>query len=297
MQRTELQFPVRAESCAATLHRPDAVEPVACLVMAHGFSSTREERLHVYGERFAAAGYAALVFDYRHFGDSGGQPRQVVDIKGQLEDYRAAIDFARRLEQVDPERIVLWGTSFSGGHVLKLAVDDPSIAATIAQTPFTDGASAIRAADLKTFVRGSVYGIVDVIGSWAGREPVLVPAVGPPGSFAAITEPGAEQAQKQLVGPDSRWRNEVAARFALTVGTYRPAAKANRIAGPLLVCVATGDKTTPHEPAAKVAARAPRGELREYACGHFDIYDGDWFERMVADEIEFLDRHLGNQST
>jgi fermentation-respiration switch protein FrsA (DUF1100 family) len=260
--------------------------------MAHGFSSTREEALQSYGERFAAAGYCALVFDYRHFGDSGGQPRQLISIARQLEDYRAAVEFARGLKQVDPAAIVLWGTSFSGGHVLKLAAEDHTISAAIAQTPFTDGASAIKAADIKTFLRGSAYGVADLVGSWAGREPVLVPAVGPPGSFAAMTEPGAEQAQKELVGEDSRWRNEVAARIALTIGTYRPAAKAHRIACPLLVCVATADKTTPHEPAMKVAQRAPRGELREYDCGHFEIYDGAWFDQMVADEIAFLRRHL-----
>jgi fermentation-respiration switch protein FrsA (DUF1100 family) len=265
--------------------------------MAHGFSSTREERLHAYGERFAAAGYAALIFDYRHFGDSGGQPRQLLSIARQLEDYRAAIEFARGLDQIDADQIALWGTSFSGGHVLKLAAEDHSISATISQTPFTDGASAIKAASIKTFVRGTAYGVADLVCSWAGREPVLVPAVGPPGSFAAITEPGAEQAQQDLVGADSRWRNEVAARFALTVGAYRPAAKAHRIACPLLVCVATADKTTPHEPALRVARRAPRGELRQYACGHFDIYDGAWFDTMVNDEIAFLDRHLGKPGT
>src|SRR6476619_3796169 len=150
--------------------------------MAHGFSSTREERLHAYGERFADAGYAALVFDYRHFGDSGGQPRQLISIARQQSDYRAAIECARGLGQVDSERIVLWGTSFSGGHVLKLGADDHTISAVISQTPFTDGASAIRAADFKTFVRGSAYGVADVVGSWMGRPPVLVPAVGPPGS-------------------------------------------------------------------------------------------------------------------
>lgn len=295
MQRTELQFPSRAESCAATLHRPAGTESAACIVLAHGFSSTRGERLQLYGERFAAAGYAALVFDYRHFGDSSGEPRQLLHIGRQLEDYRAAVDFARSLDAVDPERIVLWGTSFSGGHVLRLAAEDHTIAAAIAQTPFTDGASAIKAAEPKNVVRGTAYGIADQVGAWVGREPVLVPAVGPPGSFAAITEPGAEQAQRELVGEDSRWRNEIAARVALTIGAYRPAAKAHRIGCPLMVCVATGDLTTPHEPAQRVAQRAPRGELYEFACGHFDIYEGEWFEQMVSEEIAFLDRHLSKE--
>ena len=82
--------------------------------MAHGFSGVRDQRLDAYAERFAAAGLACLVFDYRHFGDSGGQPRQLLDIGRQLDDWRAAIAFARSLEEVDGDRIGLWGTSFSG---------------------------------------------------------------------------------------------------------------------------------------------------------------------------------------
>lgn len=263
------------------------------MILAHGFSSTRSEKLQYYGERFAAAGFAALVFDYRHFGDSGGQPRQLISLRKQLEDYRAAVEFARGRPEIDAESIVLWGTSLSGGHVLKLAAQDGSLAAVIAQTPFTDGASAIRSAELRNVIKGVGYGLVDAALGALGREPLLAPAVGPPGTFAAITESGAEEAQKRLVSDDSRWRNEVAARVGLTIGAYRPAAGAARIACPLLVCVATADATTPAEPAARVARRAPRGELREYACGHFDIYEGGWFERMVTDEIEFLRRHLG----
>lgn len=293
MDHREIQFPSRSESCAATLHVPGGADPAACMILAHGFSSTRGEGLQDYGERFAAAGFAALVFDYRHFGDSGGHPRQLISLRRQLEDYRAAVEFARTLPAVDSARIALWGTSLSGGHVLKLAAEESSIAAAIAQTPFTDGASAIKAAEWRNVLKGVGYGLADAARGLAGRDPLLAPAVGAPGTFAAITEPGAQEAQQRLVAPDSLWRNEVAARIGLTIGAYRPAAKADRIACPLLVCVATADATTPPEPALRVARRAPRGELREYACGHFDIYDGEWFEQMVGDEIEFLRRHLG----
>ena len=93
------------------------------MVLAHGFGGVKEARLDAYAERFAAAGYAALVFDYRHFGDSGGEPRLLIDIGRQQADWRAAIAFARALEGVDGERIALWGTSFSGGHVIELAAD------------------------------------------------------------------------------------------------------------------------------------------------------------------------------
>ena len=101
--------------------------------MGHGFSGTRDLGLHAYAQRFAVAGLAVLVFDYRHFGASGCPPRQMVHGARQQEDYRAAVRFARGLEGVDPSRIALWGTSFSGSHVIAIAATDPRIAALVAQ--------------------------------------------------------------------------------------------------------------------------------------------------------------------
>ena len=95
-----------------------------CVVLAHGFGGTVDSGLMPYAERFAAAGLDALAFDYRHFGASAGEPRQLVSVPRQLEDYAAAIAFARGLDGVDPDRIVVWGTSFSGGHVVEVAVAD-----------------------------------------------------------------------------------------------------------------------------------------------------------------------------
>jgi len=98
---------------------------------------SRDARLDAYAERFVAAGLAALVFDYRHFGASAGHPRQLMDIDRQLGDWRAAIAYARSLPGIDPDRIALWGTSFSGGHVAALAAADPRIAAAISQVPYS----------------------------------------------------------------------------------------------------------------------------------------------------------------
>ena len=83
------------------------------IVMAHGFGCVRALRLPSHAEHFAAAGYVVVVFDYRNFGDSDGRPRQLLDIAGQLADWRAAIGWARTLGGVDPERVVGWGTSLS----------------------------------------------------------------------------------------------------------------------------------------------------------------------------------------
>ncbi|MDN5931699.1 MAG: alpha/beta fold hydrolase, partial [Pseudonocardia sp.] len=121
MSRTEHPFTVDGEQCAAWLFRPDSPGRVPCVVLAHGFGMTRACRLDAWAERFAAAGLAALVFDYRGFGDSGGSPRQVLDIAAQRADWRAAVAHARTTPGIDAGRVALWGTSFSGGHVLAVA--------------------------------------------------------------------------------------------------------------------------------------------------------------------------------
>ncbi|MDP9344610.1 MAG: alpha/beta hydrolase [Actinomycetota bacterium] len=291
--REDVEFTSGADRCAAWLYRPDsATGRVPCVVMAHGFGATRADRLPAYAERFAAAGFAALLFDYRHFGDSGGEPRQLLDISRQLDDYRAAIGFARGLDGIDPLRIALFGSSFSGGHVVTIAAGDRSIAAVIAQAPFADGLPTVVAVGARNALRGAALGIVDQLGALAGHPPRMMPTVGPPGSFAAMTAPEAEPGVASITGEGSRWRNEVAARVMLHIAQYRPVARASKVRCPLFVAICDRDETTPPEPAAKLAEKAPRGELVRYPIGHFDIYTGEDFERAVADQAAFLNRTL-----
>jgi len=95
MSRTDVTFPSQGLELAAWSYLPEGEGPHPIVVMAHGFSGTRELRLDAYAERFQAAGLGALLFDYRHFGASPGEPRQLLDIRRQLEDWAAAIAHAR----------------------------------------------------------------------------------------------------------------------------------------------------------------------------------------------------------
>ena len=293
MSREHISFPSGEERCAAYLYRPrDATGDVPCVVMAHGFSATRDDRLPGYAERFAAAGLAVLLFDYRHFGRSTGEPRQLLDIGRQLDDYRAAVRFARGLDGTDPARIALWGTSFSGGHVLTLGAEGHAPAAIVAQVPFCDGIATLLLAPPRVALRATLYGLADRALALIGAGPIMIPAVGPPGSFAVMTAPEADPGMAAVVVPRSRWRNEVAARIMLHVARYRPGTKADKITAPLLICVADRDETTPPGPAVAAAERAPRGELQRYPIGHFDAYLGADFEQIVGDQVRFLRRHL-----
>lgn len=294
VERTELTFDSGGVGCAAYLYRPavgSSADRVPCVVMAHGFTATRDDRLPDYAQRFADAGLAVLVFDYRHFGASEGEPRQLIDVGRQQEDYHAAIRCARRLDGVDPDRIVLWGSSFSGGHVIAVAARDLRVSAVISQVPFADGVAASWQIPMWTQLRLAVAGVQDVIRAILGRPPRLVPAVGPPGAIAVMTDPEAEPGMRAVVSEGSPWRNEVTARTLFSVPLYRPGLRAERLGMPLLVCVTEADHTTPPGPAIRMAERAPRGELRRYPGGHFSLYQGEGFEHALRDQIEFLRRH------
>jgi uncharacterized protein len=160
--REDVTFDSHGTACAAWLYRPtgapgEGSPPV--IVMAHGFAAIKVLRLDAYAERFAEAGYAVLVFDYRGWGDSAGQPRRVLDIRGQHRDWRAAVAHARQLEGVDSSRVVLWGTSFGGGHALRLAARDHDVAAVVAQVPHVSGPASAFSQPPKLVARLLVAGV------------------------------------------------------------------------------------------------------------------------------------------
>jgi dienelactone hydrolase len=291
-------FPSGGVRCAADLYRPDDVtQALPCVVMGHGFSGTKG-LARVYAERFAEAGLAVLVFDYRHFGASGGEPRQIVDAGKQREDYHAAVRFARSLPGIDPEQIALWGTSLSGGHVIAVAAEDPRIAAVVAQVPLIDArrtGRTLRQRLQRALTRSKLTLFVaagrDAFRAVLGRPPYLAQVVGNPSEAAVFTEWEARAAFDALGGEAAGWRNAFAPRFVFGLPRYR-AGTAERLPMPLLVCVADDDLEASPIFAAWVAQRAPREEVRHYPVGHFDVYVEPVRSRVIADQIVFLRAHL-----
>jgi uncharacterized protein len=290
MDREDLEFRSGEDMCAAWLY-PAAGDGAAApiVVMAHGLSGTRRDGLGPFAERFAAAGIAALLFDHRGFGDSGGEADRF-DPRRQLDDWRAAIAFARSLPGVDAERVATFGSSMGGGNALAAAAGDARVAAVVSQVPFLDmWRQAHRSSPLVTARM--------LLAALRGKH---LPAVGQPDEAAFINAPGGEAGWRHVVaiGEDSRWRNRVSSRWLLGA-PYRPARLAAKLHCPWLLCVGEADRVA--KPAAAIAAarRAPLGELRTYpGIDHFDIYDGPEFEAVVTDETAFLRNHLlGEVST
>ena len=268
----------------------------ACVIMAGGSAVTKEPGTDRFAQRFQAAGFAVLAFDYRHLGESGGQPRQVVRVREQLADWQAAMGFAATLPGVDPAQLVAWGFSLSGGHVLRVAASHPELAAVIAQTPLADGPAAGRRALRHTpqsALRLAGRAILDGLGALVSRPPLLVPLAGSPGSVAAVTTPDGLDGDRAL-NPGHRypgWPQVIAARSALRAGLYRPGKYASRVRVPLLMLVCDQDQTALAAPAIRVAQRAPRGELVRLPGGHYAPFL-DGYEQAVAAELSFLRQHL-----
>lgn len=274
-----------------------------CVVMGHGFGATRDAGLLPFAERFAAAGTDVVVFDYRGYGASEGEPRQHVDHRRHREDYHAAVARARALDGVDPDRIVLWGSSYSGGHVVAVAAADRRVAALISQGAAMDGLGAVveilRYAGPRHLLRLSAHALRDVAGSLVGAPEHRVAVVGPPGSVAAITAPGAEDGYRKIMGPT--FRNEMAARGILGILANRPVTAAGRLRCPALFVVADADNIAPPGAVRAAAERARRAgndvEVLELDTGHFDIYGGEPFETSVARQVAFLEKTLYPSST
>jgi fermentation-respiration switch protein FrsA (DUF1100 family) len=291
--RHDVSFDSGADTCAAWLYVPTGVTaPPPVVILGHGLGGTREMRLDAFAERFAQAGIAALAFTYRHFGDSTGEPRQLLSITRQLADWDAAIAFVRSRRDLDRTRIAVWGSSFGGGHAITVAARHPELTAAIAQCPFTDGLASARALGPLASLKVLPSVVRDYLSVLRRRPPVMIPLAGKPGSLALMNAPDALPGYRALVPPDTTFRNEVAARVAPTITAYRPGRSARAVVCPILFCISDTDTVTPPHQTERYARTAPRAEIKHYDAGHFEFYLGDAFEQLVGDQIEFLTRHL-----
>lgn len=142
-----VQFYSEGLPMAGIVYRPDgqpAGERRPGILLCHGFTGVKEMALPDVAQRFAAAGYPALTFDYRYFGESGGEPRHRLLPLEQVQDIRNALTYFQTLDGVDPERIALWGTSFGGANVIYAAAHDAWVGCVIANVPVTNGPRWLR---------------------------------------------------------------------------------------------------------------------------------------------------------
>lgn len=295
--RKDFEFSAEGVTLRGWLYLPDRVRgPAPTVVMAHGFSAVKEMYLDAYAEAFAEAGLGALVFDNRNFGASDGEPRQEIDPWAQVRDYRHAITYACTLAEVDRGRIGVWGSSYSGGHVLVVGAIDRRVKCVVSQVPLISGwrgVSRLIRADFLAGVRAQFD--QDREARFAGQPPTMMPVVAEdplapcalptPDSWQWFSETGRTRAPS--------WRNEVTLRTLEMIMEYEPGGYIERISPtPLLMIVAAGDHLAAADEAFAAYNRALEPKKLVIAPGgHFDAYVTD-FELASAAARDWLVQHL-----
>ncbi|EXC53829.1 alpha/beta hydrolase [Acinetobacter baumannii] len=309
-----LYVPCDQEMIAADFYIPKTNNKSAVIIMAHGFAGLRQFKLIQYAQRFAQAGYAVILFDYRYWGGSTGKPREMISINyqlstinyqlstinyqlstinSQLEDWKTMIQYASTCKFIDNRRIVLWGTSLSGGYALSLASELKNIQAIMVQIPYVDGAETAKLYPLQRYPQALKLSSQDYMGSKMGLNPKRLPVVD---QYKLCFMPTADSyyGYLSIVNPDYYWSGEVPARVFFNLMRYRPIQLVRQINIPVLFIAAQHDSLIPIESSREAATNiAPFVSYHEWDMKHFDIYHGSWFEKAVTTQLEFLHQHIG----
>ena len=288
-KREDLDFYSKGTRCAAWFYMPDTDEKPPVIVMAHGLGGTRVLRLYEYAEKFAAAGYAVYLFDYRNYGASDGKKRQLINVRMQHEDWKNAIEFIKKDSRVDADRLLLFGTSFSGGHVIWLSAHRDDVKATVAQCPYTNTLATIGVVGLPYILRKAPFVIADVLTCITGYHPVMLKLSTYSGENAFME--ADEELTKRYI-EDADYVNAAPARTLLEFVKYSPGRFFKKINIPIYVAACTKDMLAPADKTIKLARKAKNLTYKRYDCGHFEIYLPPFFEEVMKEYTDFYAKAL-----
>ena len=292
--RSDISFNSHGTLCRGWLYRPDdAPAKAPAILMTHGFSTVKEQGLDEFARVFEARGFVVLVFDYRFLGASDGEPRGQILPQTQHDDLRSAMDWLSAQSFVDAERIGLWGTSYSGGHALFFGGLDPRVKAVVAQVPAINLASSLT----RMLGREGLANVLALLSADHAARNAAKPA-GEIAITAPLGEPcifpGAQDTWFKQDAPN--WVNHTTLESLARMVEYAPASLIELIAPrPLLIIAARKDALIPIADVRAAFARAgePK-ELKEYACGHFDVYPGEKCHAQAAqDAADWFAKYLG----
>ncbi len=295
--RKDITFTSKGLRCSGWLYVPDDLEAgqeAPAVVMAHGFTGVKEQGLSDFAERFVAAGFVTLVFDYRYFGDSEGEPRSQVFPLEMVEDYRNAITWVSDQPEVDPQRLGIWGTSYSGGLVLYVGTFDKRVKAVVAQVPSTLNPESRRAMDPEKWDSVNEFLLLDRIERYKTgvvnymkvvapeREPCVLPGKEAYEGYMAIKE----------LGPN--WRNQVTLESLEKIREFDPVSLVHLMAPTALLLIpAEKDGLIPLDAvkATYEKAREPKA-ISILPIRHFDIYNDPWLSKAAGAAIDWFEQYL-----
>lgn len=259
--------------------------------MGHGFGTEWTFGTAETIRDFVSAGFAVVTFDYRHFGESGGQPRHLLLVQRQLEDWRAVLSHVREDDRINPDRLAIWGASLGGGHAMTIAAEGARVSAAVLQAPHCSAMDAMRSFPTFNALLTAQHALFDLyIASFGGVH--KIPMINEPGRLGAVTFANWEEEARRFIPPDSAWRNEIPARSLLSLGRYSPGMSAQRIKCPVCIHYGRKDFAVPPHSVERTALKIGDVELHAYDGEHFDIYYGPLRAEITAAQVDFLKRRV-----
>lgn len=295
--RKDITFTSKGLRCCGWLYVPDGLaegQKSPTIVMAHGFSAVKEMGLPDFAERFAAAGFVTLAFDYRYFGDSEGEPRSQLFPLEQVEDVRNAITWVSDQPEVDPQRIGIWGTSYGGGIVVYTATFDRRIKAVVAQVPATVGAEFWRALDPKGWDVRDAFFLRDRAERYRTGAVNYMKVVAPEGEPSAFPGKDSYEGYMTLAETSPNWRNQVTIESLEKMREFDSVRLVHWVAPTALLLIpAEKDNLIPVDAVKETyeRAREPKA-LLALPIKHFDIYYEPWFSKAAGAAIDWFEKYL-----
>jgi pimeloyl-ACP methyl ester carboxylesterase len=296
----EVEFYSEKELCRGRLYKAEKESAYSnyCVVMAHGFGLTMDCGLDIFVLSFVEKGLNVFLFDYRHFGESEGQPRQMLSFRKQIKDWIAAIHHARSSLFEGEKKIILWGTSFSGGYVISAAAKYKDVAAIISQCPAMDGLSiltnTLKYSGLVNFTRSLAAAGLDVLCALFGKGHMMK-VYGGEKEIAAMTSKDSLSGYSYIVSGSKTFTNGFLPRYMLLLWSHRPLLNARKIKCPTLLVVCKRDSVAPAYSAEKFEKKCSKYvSAVYYDIGHFDVYKGSDCERSIKEQLKFIDKVVNN---
>ena len=284
---TKGSFTHQQTQCAATLHKPQPMgpSPRPTILMVHGWGGTQLMLVKHFISAFNDAGFCVITFDYPGWGDSEGLSRNAISPWQREKVVESALSYAKSLPEVDETNLLLWGTSFGGGHVVSIAAKHPELRGAIVQVPMLDGLLAVKAVPLARQLRFGVDIMLDILNPFGNR---YIPIIAEAGGYASMDRDGAWRVQEWIqTHLGQPYDNRVAARSLATMGFYRPLNALKKIRIPMLVIGATRDTVAPFDEK-KIKQRVSENvEIHVIDANHFDPYLDPWFENNIRIQLNF----------
>ncbi len=276
--------------CAATLHKPQTagVSAWPTILIVHGWGATQLTLITNYIAAFNDAGFCVVTFDYPGWGDSEGLPRNVINPWRREKVVESALAYTKSLPEVDEKNIILWGSSFGGGHVVRIAAEHPELRGAIAQVPMLDGLLAVKAVPLARMLRFGVDILLDLLDPFSTR---YVPIISEAGGYSSMDRDGAWRVEEWVRANLTQLHdNRVAARSLATMAFYRPFKYLKSIQIPTLVIGATRDTVAPFDEDKVKQMSSEAIEICTIDANHFDPYIEPWFEGNIKLQLDFATR-------